>query len=386
MSASVKPEVPRHKKKKKKASSSRKRGVRGEKNSRPSKRHQVDLTKSVELDTNLYELEVADVPGPADLLDQVLATAGGCTSIGGRAELAFEPDPVHIRAEVQRFVAASKQALKDQDEEDARRRKEGACIPRRSKYFDDVTPDPDPDPTFTVIPQRWAPQAPPDAGAEPPRQGPPEVPAPRVFVTHQAIGAISVTFEARPPMDVREEGTGSFSHILRVRLDTGGSHNALEVRYLLHEYLVHEIRDGPIAIAEDAKQRKSTFMENTWLDDIPFVIAARGCEYEPFFKRMEIRVPGGCDDVISEDLLILKQAMRIHHSPDAASNSIWELCRTKVYVTSTFHGALTASLVSDAEAKLYRLRWLQLTPFGPMAYRANNANHKMDQFYDSDNE
>jgi hypothetical protein len=387
----------RKKKDKKKKSKTRKRASSSS-SKRPAKRAHVDLTAAAppaRRSTKLSRLEsVADVPGPADLLDQVFASIGGCTGLGARVEFAWGPDPEHVRGEVKRFVAADKEALAAQDEDDQRRREAGETVARRSKYFDDVMPDPEPDIKYEIVPQQWDPvPRPPDASAAAPAQGPPDVPTLRVFVTHQVIDSIHVSFEARPPMDGREKGTGAFSHLLRVRLQAGGPHAVLEVRYLLHEDLVHNVQMDPYATTEDADVRLnsssigSSLDTDTWLRDIPFVLAAKGMEYTPFTKFMHVKVPGDCDAEISEDLLVLKQALRLHDSPDASQHSKWEYRRTEVYATDTFHGAVTAGRVPDDEAKRYQLRWLQLTPFGPSAWRADNARGKeMDKFYLSDSD
>lgn len=391
----------RKKKDKKKKSKTWKRAASSSNSSsskRPAKRAHVDLTSdktaaSTRRSTEVHRLEsVADVPGPADLLDQVIASTSGCTGLGARVEFAWEPDPEHVRGEVKRFVTADKKALVAQDEDDQRRREAGESVARRSKYFDDVMPDPTPDTEYTIVPQQWDPvPRPPDASVAAPDQGAPNVPTLRAFLTHQVIDTIRVSFEARPPMSEREEGTGSYSHLLRVRLQAGGPYAVLEVRYLLHEDLVHNMQMEPYATAEDADVRRdsSPFATSrgtdTWLRDIPFVLAAKGTEYEPFTKFMHVKVPGDCDAEISEDLLILKQALRLHDSPDASQHSRWEYRRTEVHATDTFHGAVTAGRVPDDEAKHYQMRWLQLTPFGPSAWRADNARgKKMDTFYDSD--
>lgn len=327
---------------------------------------------------------VTDVPKHVDLLDQVISAAGGCTGIGARVEFAWGPEPGGVREEVARVAIARMEDLVVQDLVDQRRREAGETVARRSKFFDDVTPDPTPDVVYTVVRQRWEPAPPAAAAAAAPvAQSAVEIPDLRIFLTHHVIRSVSVIFEARPAMSERAPDTGAFSHILRIRIEADGPNSVLEVRYLLHEDLLHSIQTGPMSEFEDASLR-DILKGNTWIDDIPFVLSTRAAEYESFCKRMDVHIPGDCDAAISHDLLTLKRTLRIHDHPNAAKYSAWGNCQPEVYATDAFYDALTTGHATDSESRVYTLRWLQLTPIGPPEYRADNGGKKMDVFYESE--
>ncbi len=347
-------------------------------------------------DTSLHRLQgIAYVPGPAALLDQVLAATGGCTGLGARVEFAYEPDPKWVRGEVARYVEAEKAAQDAQDEEDARLRAEGESIPRRSTYYDGLNLRPDPEFHFRRLQQKWKPRPLRKDTAialdDDDDSKPPQVQDLNIFITHQVIDSVDVVFETRGSLEEREDGTDEFAHVLRVRFTADGAATALEVRYLLHEALVHPMQDGPHAKREDhemrtakAKTQIKSLPNDTFLEDVPYAVSARGFEDDEFSKSFHIKIPGDCDVVVDEDLLVLRQALRLHEFPDAHDKETRrgrrEFVRARVYATNAFHGAVTTRNVSAQDAGHYRLRWLQFTPFGKAAWKADGSEH-MERFY-----
>ena len=369
-----------------------KKRVRKKGAAEPQRRRRVkEARPAVADDTSLHRLQdVAFIPGPAALLDQVLASAGGCTGLGARVEFAHEPDPAWVRGEVTRHVVAENEARDAQDDEDTRLRAEGECIPRRSTYYDGLDLRPEPEFEFHRVKQKWKPL--------PPRKdaaivldgddGPPQVEGLDVFLTHQVIDSVDIVFETRGDFMEREAETRDFSHTLCVRFMAGSAATMLEVRYFLHEELVHLMQDGPHARREDHVLRveKSKWLKTeTWLGDVPYAFSARGFDDDEFSKSFHIKIPGDCDTVVDEGLLVLRQALRLHDFPDALERETRrgrrDFTRTQLYATDKFHGAVTSRAVLTKDVGHYRLRWLQFTPLDKAAWKADDAEC-MARFYD----
>lgn len=334
-------------------------------------------------------VNASNVPPPAVLLDQVLAAATGCAGNGARLEFAWQPKPHIVALQKSAYGASIKAAREAADADADRRRANGETVARRDKSFDDVTPTPNPSYKYKVLPQVWkpVPRLPPsspwDRNGDGKIEEVSDLPEPLVQLTHQVVTRASVHFKARGPMNEREAGTGSFSHQLDVVFETPIDECAFAVTYLLNESLVHDMQNGPLRQREDAKLRKARDRHalnlDTWFKDIPFVLSIMGHEYEPFSKTFDIDFPGDCDAVISNDFIVLRQALHLHDWQNPAMHANFVPRDPQVFATSTFYGGVTTERDDAHECEL---RWVQLTPFTSDAWRADDAGGKLKKVFD----
>ncbi len=366
----------------------------------------VDLTLStrdVEHKFGLRAVDVVSVPDLPELLDQVTA-ASGPTLYGARVDFSWETDPGWIRDRLRdEFDDANRQ----RDADAAQLRESGAQVPRRSRFFDDVTAPDEPTERHERLSQAWRSRRAPrrrhrgdGAASAAASDG---VDTPRVLhrtATHQIVKRARVTLSSRSASD-RTHATSSYLHDLHVRLEAGSAERVVEVHYILEEGLVNAMSEGPFSFREGCVT--SGFNKfGTWLDDIPDAISMPGIEQEDYRKAIELSLPGASeasattrDDRALEDLLVLRQALRFHGGVGAdvagvgTGDAKWQL--VGVTMTRGFKRAVEVSSATlVGEHHHHQLRWLQLTPFGGDAWRTDNVHGDLDDFYsdsdDSDDE
>jgi hypothetical protein len=365
------------KKKKKKSKTDKKRrradasSAKKKKKTRPKKRARtVDLTDDA---TQLLPFEVSDIPGPSALLDQVVGCTAGCAVLGTRFEVVYEPTRAYLDAEYEADTVRLRDEIEEAHADDQRRREAGECVARRSRYFDDVMRPDSRELVHRRVSQLW------EGEQRVVHDDDDELEANghTCFITHQVINYVEVIFRGRGRFEEREQGTQAYPCELVVRLVGGDTECVLEVRHMFYEDLVHNIQNGTWA-----RKECGSVLDTTWLSTIPFELGMRGAE-SVFNKKFDLAAPADCTTILSEDMLLLRQALRIYEHADVRKKTKDPLVQTRVSATEKFQRALCPpEHMVDALRADYHYRWLQVTPFGKTAWNADGAKH-VEEFYDA---